>query len=175
MHARSFASIVTGIGLLLAHAVAGSEAWTYKAFQPFDLSNGYALSAVTYVGFYQASQQVEMACWENRIWHPESRTVVQENAAFAAGLHADVSQEGWPNHGDTLRCSLDASRMSQFKSENGWSADELLDATAECLKASAGQIEPARYLALSVKRRGISKPRTEVFDLREYRCGPRPR
>src|SRR5215813_9324950 len=81
--------------LFLAAAGSGaSEEWAYKVYQPFDLPNGIVLSPVTYTGYYEAPREVEMTCWENRVWHhdPSSKGVVgkatQDNLAFAVGLKA---------------------------------------------------------------------------------------
>jgi hypothetical protein len=169
-------SIVVGAGvasMVWATSSLASEAWPLMAYQPVSLPNGIALTPVSYIGYYMAGQAVEMACWENRIWHREEKKDLQENAAFAAGINASMDWRGWPDRGDTLRVNLDLSRVAAGRDENGWSDTTLVEATVECMRANAGQFAPSvHYLAVKIDGAARYARYAGVFDVRGYKCGP---
>jgi hypothetical protein len=173
MRCRSLLIVAGVVSLMGAAQALGSEAWPLTAYQPISLPNGIALTPVSYIGYYMAGQAVEIACWENRIWHPEDKKDYQENAAFAAGFKASMDWKGWPDRGDTLRVVLDLSGVASRRDENGWSDTTLVEATVECMRANAGQFAPAvHYLAVKIDGTAKYARYAGVFDVRGYKCGP---
>ena len=161
-----------------------AEAWAYRVYQPFNLPNGIAVSPVTYTGYYTPGAEVVMTCWANRVWHPDPdwrgsvHKALQENVAFTAGLRVRKdSLRGRPvtGQGDTVWVTLDASRLAPLGKPIERADTILLAATVECMKANAGQWAEIHFLALR-----ISGPRKYarfggIFDVRDYRCGPKKR
>ena len=175
MSARSFVWVL-GV-LLAASASHASEEWAFEAYQPLDLPNSIVISPVTYTGFYQAGQEVEMTCWENRVWHHDASTkgaagkATQENMAFAAGLKADVDMmKGWPVRSDTIYATLDARRLRHLTQ---WADTALVAAVVECMLASAGQYAAdVRFLEVRIEGPAELARYGGVFSLKAYICGP---
>jgi hypothetical protein len=161
----------------------GSEPGTYKVYQPFDLPDGIFVSPVTYTGYYGPGNEVEMTCWENRIYHRDpdwrgnSKKTVQENAAFTSRLK--VSTEGarsWPNDVDTISVTLDVSQLTAVRPAGGWRNTVVLAATVECMKANAGQHAPrVHFLAIRIVGPRKYRKYGGVFEVSGYKCGPRTR
>lgn len=174
MRARVVFRVVAA--LMIATTSSASEAWVYTAWQPFCLPNGIAVAPVTYVGFHSAEEALEMTCWPNRSRQPDGPE--QNNAAFDAGFRATLLGPGsWPGN-DTVSVAL-AIPDTTSKAACEWGDSVLVAATVECLKASAGQYageqhrRPLRYLRLEIRGPRRFRSLAGVFDVREYRCGPR--
>jgi hypothetical protein len=162
-----------GAYLLLCPAIAhASEAWTVKVYQPFNVPNGIFASPVTYVGYYDPDQAVEMTVWPNRVWHPEWGRPLQENAAFSNGIKVRLQRVA--RQTDTLTVQLDAKAVAS-RIANGWDDATLVTATVECLKANAGQFMRTHFLRLIVTGRPGVRRFGGVFDVRGYSCGPKVR
>jgi hypothetical protein len=149
-------------------------------YQPFDLPNSITIGRVTYTGYYESGQEVEMTCWENRVWHhdPSSKGVVnratQENLAFAAGLKVSVDgMRSWPSRSDTIYATVDASRLSGPKRVTQWADTAVVAAVVECMRANAGQYAGhVRFLVVRVEGPAELAHYSGVFGLEEYACGP---
>ena len=162
-----------GACLLLGPAIVwASEAWTVKVYQPFNVPNGIFASPVTYVGYYDPDQAVEMTGWPNRVWHPEMGRALQENAAFSNGIKVRLQRVA--RQTDTLTVQLDL-RAVASKIANGWDDATLATATVECLKANAGQFTRTHFLRLIVTGRPGVRNFGGVFDVRGYSSGPKVR
>jgi hypothetical protein len=157
-----------------------SEEWAFMVYQPFDLPNSITIGRVTYTGYYESGQEVEMTCWENRVWHhdPSSKGVVnratQENLAFAAGLKVSVdAMRSWPSRSDTIYATVDASRLGSPKRVTQWADSGLVAAVVECMRANAGQYAGhVRFLAVRLEGRADFTRYSGVFGLEPYACGP---
>ena len=157
-----------------------SEEWAFTVYQAFDLPNGIVIGPVTYTGFYQAGQEVEMTCWENRVWHhdPSAKGVVnratQENMAFVAGLKVSVdAMRSWPNQSDTIFAMVEANRLGTAKRVTQWAGTALVAAVVECMRANAGQYAGhVRFIAVRVEGPAELAQYSGVFGLEAYACGP---
>jgi len=152
-----------------------SEAWPLMTYQPFNLPNGIGISPVTYVGYFWATQAVDMTCAPNRIWHQDEDKAYQENAACVAGFRATADGSKWPKLGDTLRVELRVPPSSGFKEINGWSERDLILVTIECLKANAAQFRThgVRFMALRIRGSREFFSLGGVSSVVGYECGPK--
>ncbi len=170
MKSRMLLLMVVAIALMVPGVLLGTELWPVAAYQPFDMPDGIALSPVTYLGYYSPETSIEATGWQNRARRPESKSYMQENAAYTAGLRVTGGVQG----SDTITATINAGRLASFHSANGSSDTLLLAATVECVKANAGQLG-AHVLRLSII--GVKRYRHYggTFDLAAYRCGPQSR
>ena len=169
--------VILGMMGVLAVSCGVEVAWCSsmriaRAYQPFVLPDGIMIGAVSYIGYYGPGQEVEMTCWQNRIWHPGTRVggsgvARQENKAWEAGLRVSLERDGFPNRGDTLVANIDTRGFS-----DGEANESVIMATIECVKASAGQYSQVKYLRLGISGVVDYVRLGGVFGLETSRCGP---
>lgn len=176
--------LLLGAAVLVAPAkLPASEGRTAQVYQPFDVLDGRAVSAVTYTGYFWPGEEVEMTCWPNRVWHEHGdwrqvqHQALQENLAFTFGLTVTIDgTRSWPSQGDTIVATLDASRLASMPDTIDVADTTLIAMTVECMKANAAQSAPAiRFLTVTIVGPRQYAIYGGCFDVSGYQCGPRRR
>ena len=173
---------VSVVALTAGRAIA-SEPWAYRAYQPFLMQDGIAISPMTYTGYFSSEQVVEMTCWANRVWHQTEGRSFQENVAFMVGVRASLVDvmSSWPSHGDTIAVVLDLSRAHSVADTKlpgylprtaSWPDQSLVLATIECMKANAAQFSEVHFLAVRILGSQEFAGLGGVFNLKGLRSGP---
>ena len=147
-----------------------SEEWAFEAFQPIWTANEIKLSRVTVMTYNSGDVGVSAVlstCDSNQVmtdYGPQQR-----NAAFDAGLRAEVSfNPGMepPLFGDTLRVIL---RGKPQEGVEDFSFVTILTATIQCILANAAQSTAIKFVAIQVESyRGYGG----VFRTSGFRKGP---
>jgi hypothetical protein len=139
-------------------------------YQPFDLPDGLAITAVSYVSWGGVNGITTLVCAPMRLSGGGGHV---SNAAALAHLKVKERSD-WD--ADTLWVDLDARRF-HFDGRASGEDDSLavIQATLECLKATAGSDDSLKYLRVRVLGAPVYRVLGGVFPLKDYRCGPRVR
>lgn len=154
-----------------------SEEWSFEVFQPIWTDNSISLSRVTTLTFNSGELgvcAVLATCDSNHVmsdYGPQQR-----NAAFEAGLRADVdfnSGKEPPLFGDTLRVILRGTKPPAALGDFEYST--IVAATVHCILYNAAQSPSIKFVAVRVDGDHASRKYGGVYRAARFRDGPKRR